>query len=77
MRQLYRPRTEGQLKIMGWLLARGVTRADVAGVELLGPDRVRLQNPAGQYMVVEHRDGRVWIDQTPDTKEEAYEQDTV
>lgn len=70
MKQLYRPQTEGQLKIMGWLLARGVTRKDVARVELLGPDRVRLRDRAGQYMVAESRDGRVLIDQTPEHKGE-------
>lgn len=56
--KLYHCETVEQYKLGELLEAQGVTRDDVAAVELITRDTVRLTNPAGQYMVVQYRDGQ-------------------
>lgn len=62
MAQLYKSQTIAQFKIMLWLEAQGVTQEDVAAVELLAADRVKVTNPAGQCTTLAYRDGEVWIE---------------
>ena len=67
MRQLYRPRTEAQLRIMAWLIEAGVTRSDVGRVWLLGPDKVRLRRQGSmKTMTVEIQHGKLVSDMAPE-----------
>lgn len=52
MKQLFKAETVQQRKILEWLVAQGITGADIAEVQLTAPALVRLTNPAGQYMDV-------------------------
>lgn len=55
---LFHCETIPQYKIGEWLTAQGVTRDDIARVELVDHSTVRLTNPAGQYIVVQWSDGQ-------------------
>lgn len=50
--KLYRCKTIEQYKIGMWLEEQGVEQKDIAKAELLGPDRVRITNAAGQYIEI-------------------------
>ena len=66
MRRLYRPQTEGQLRIMAYLIKVGVTRSDVGRVWLLGPDKVRLRRAGSTTtMTVEIQYGKLVSDMAP------------
>lgn len=56
--KLYHCATVEQYKLGELLEAQGVTRDDVAAVELIARDTIRLTNPAGQYMVAKYQDGK-------------------
>lgn len=47
-----------QYKIGEWLAAQGVTRDDIARVELVDHSTVQLTNPAGLYLTVRWADGQ-------------------
>lgn len=55
---LFHCETIPQYKIGEWLMAQGVTRDDIARVELVDHSTVQLTNPAGQYIIVQWADGR-------------------
>ena len=59
MRQLYRPRTEEQLRIMAWLLEQGVTREDIAWANLLAGNRVSIGKRSGQCLELTYEEGAV------------------
>ena len=61
MRQLYRPRTEEQLRIMAWLLEQGITREDIAWVALTAPNRVSIGKRSGQCLEVTYEEGAVRV----------------
>ena len=61
MRQLYRPRTEEQLRIMAWLLEQGVTRDDIAWANLLAGNRVSIGKRSGQCLEVTYEEGAVRV----------------
>lgn len=61
MRQLYRPRTEEQLRIMAWLLEQGITREDIAWAALTAPNRVSIGKRSGQYLEVTYEEGAVRV----------------
>lgn len=58
---LFRCKTIPQYKIGEWLMAQGVTRDDIARVELVDRDTVQLTNPAGQYIIVQWADGQATL----------------
>ena len=70
MRQLYRPRTEEQLRIMAWLLEQGITREDIAWAALTAPNRVSIGKRSGQCLEVTYEEGavRVCIVQRPEKR---------
>ena len=53
-----------QFKIGVWLAEQGIELEDIAGVELLGLNEVKIINPAGQYMIVRWVDDHPEIDRT-------------
>lgn len=53
MNGLFHCETIAQFKIMSWLAVEGVTTDDISRVELLSADKVRIINPAGQYMDIQ------------------------
>ncbi len=55
---LFHCKTIPQYKIGEWLMAQGVTRDDIACVELVDRNTVQLTNPAGQYIIVQWTDGQ-------------------
>ena len=55
---LFHCETSPQYNIGEWLMAQGVTRDDIARVELVDHSTVQLTNPAGQYIIVQWADGR-------------------
>lgn len=59
---LFHCKTIAQFKMMSWLAVQGITSDDIAQVDLLSDTRLRVTNPAGQYMALEYRDGAVSID---------------
>ena len=61
MRQLYRPRTEEQLRIMAWLLEQGITREDIAWAALTDPNRVSIGKRSGQCLEVMYEEGAVRV----------------
>lgn len=61
MRQLYRPRTEAQLRIMAWLLEQGITREDVAWVHLPDGNRVSIGKRSGQCLEITYEEGAVRV----------------
>ena len=58
----FKCQTVAQFKVMSWLAAQGIESEDVASVELLEADRVKIVNPAGQYMVVRWAGDRAEIE---------------
>lgn len=51
---------------MEWLVTQGITTNDISQVDLLDTNRVKVTNPAGQYMIlICDEQYRVGIDQTP------------
>jgi hypothetical protein len=48
--KLYKCETIAQFKIGMWLVEQGIEREDILTAELLGPNEVKITNPAGQYM---------------------------
>ena len=58
---LYHCNTIGQAKIAQWLEGEGITAEDIAHVELLEKNKVRITNPAGQYMDLEYANETVKI----------------
>lgn len=69
MKQLFKCITVQQRTIMEWLVAQGITGKDIAGVDLLEVDRVKITNPAGQHMIlICDEQYRVGIDQTPNVQ---------
>lgn len=54
--KLFKCNTIAQFEIGAWLTEQGVKPEDIARTELLAPDRVKITNPAGQYMVIR------WVD---------------
>lgn len=59
-------KTIAQFKIMSWLMGQGITKEDIALVEPLSDTRLRVTNPAGQYMDLAYNSGVVRIDQAPE-----------
>lgn len=68
-KQLFKCETMEQFKIMSWLKEQGITQDDIAEVSLLNTNKVRIVNPAGQYMILDYRDGEVSIDQSMEQPE--------
>lgn len=64
MKQLFKCQTVAQFKLMSWLTSEGVTADDIAEVEPLGPDRLKITNPAGRFMVIRWVDGHAETDPT-------------
>ena len=62
--KLFKCETVAQFRIGVWLTEQGIEPEDIAGVELLGPNEVKIINPAGQYMIVRWVDGHPEIDRT-------------
>lgn len=62
MKALFHCVSIDQYRIMRWLTDQGLTRDDISRVELLGESKIRLTNPAGQYMDVEIRDNEIRTD---------------
>lgn len=58
---LFRCKTIPHYKIGEWLMAQGVTRDDIARVELVDRDAVQPTNPVGQYIVVRWADGQATL----------------
>ena len=48
--KLYKCETIAQFKIGMWLVEQGIEREDILTAELLGPNEVKITNPAGQYI---------------------------
>ena len=46
--KLYKCETIAQFKIGMWLVEQGIEREDILTAELLGPNEVKITNPAGQ-----------------------------
>lgn len=62
MPRMYHCETIAQFKIMSWLSTEGITTDDIASVELLRADKIRVTNPAGQYMDIQWtEDGAVLV----------------
>lgn len=59
---LFKCNTINQFKIGVWLAEQGITKEDIASVELPGPDVLKICNPAGQYMVVRWEENHAEID---------------
>lgn len=62
MPQLFRCESIAQFKIMSWLAVQGIEVEDIARVDMLATDRLKITNPAGQYMVVRWADGHAEIE---------------
>ena len=62
--KLFKCETVAQFKIGIWLAEQGIDQEDIAVVELLGLNEVKIINPAGQYMIVRWVDGHPEIDRT-------------
>jgi|GEM_PF-3090498 len=62
MTQLFKCETVAQFKLMEWLISQGVSSEEIANVSLLAPDRLRVTNPAGQYLVVHWTGGHAEIE---------------
>ena len=60
---LFRCQTIAQFKIMSWLAAQGITQEDIARMDLLSDNRLRVINPAGQYLELTYNGEGVSIDQ--------------
>lgn len=58
---LFHCETIPQYKIGEWLIAQGVTREDIARVELIDRNTVQLTNPAGQYIIVQWTAGQATL----------------
>lgn len=71
MEQLFKAKTVQQFKIMEWLLANGITKDDIAQVDFIGEENLKITNPAGGYMFLSCDDsGKVSVDQAPPVPEE-------
>ena len=62
--KLLKCETVAQFKIGIWLAGQGIEPEDIARVELLGLNEVKIINPAGQYMIVRWVDDHPEIDRT-------------
>ena len=62
--KLFKCETVAQFKIGIWLTEQGIDPEDLAGVELLGLNEVKITNHAGQYMIVRWVDDHPEIDRT-------------
>ena len=58
---LFKHETIPQCKIGEWLMSKGMTRDDIAQVELLDHNTVRLQNPVGMYLTVRWANGQATL----------------
>lgn len=63
---LFRCDTIAKFEMMSWLAAQGVTSEDIARVDLLSDNRLRVINPTGQYLELTYNGGVVGIDQSPE-----------
>lgn len=50
-----------QYKIGEWLMFKGMTHDDIAKVELLDHNTIKLENPVGMYLTVRWVDGRATL----------------
>lgn len=50
-----------QCKIGEWLMSKGMTRDDIAKVELLDHNTVKLENPVGMFLTVRWAEGRATL----------------
>ncbi len=55
---LYHCKTIPQRKIGEWLMSKGITRDDIARVELLDHSTVKLENTVGMYLTVRWANGQ-------------------
>lgn len=62
MSQLFKCESIAQFKIMSWLAVQGLTAEDIARVDMLAADRLKITNPAGQYMVIRWANGHAEIE---------------
>lgn len=60
--KLFKCNTVAQFKIGIWLTEQGINQEDIASVELLGLNRVKITNPAGQYMIIHWMDDHAVIE---------------
>ena len=59
--KLFYCETIPQAEIAQWLETEGILTEDIIHVVLLDSNKVRITNPAGQYMELEYADGTVKI----------------